>query len=294
MEQFPSTVYKYFNWDDTESRKILTELEMYFCNAKRWKNYGEYAFAFKPIDKQKAFDRIEKSVYEMRNRNLPLFEKWFNIHIHKFMIDVGNPSTLSWVEKDLWEARITDEIIKHRVYDIVNNKVDYETSIKSYYYNRTGIFSTSLTNSSKQLWDWKSNYKQKLTNNAVCIGLDLAKIKKKLDGLRNYSLGFVKYGDQLNEVEFIGEGNDFLVDQLNSITFTLKNDAAPNVTEQEELRIMKFLTDDISKRSPERFMKIDPDFITEIIISNNADSKAKREIEELAAKIGCSNLVYKS
>lgn len=293
MEQIPSTVYKYFNWNDIESRKILTELEMYFCNAKRWKNYGEYGFAFKPIDKQKAFERIEKGAYKMRNSNLPLFEKWFNIHIHKFKIDIGDPTTLSWIEKDLWEVRITDEIIKNRVYDIVNNKADYETSIKSYYYNRTGIFSTSLTNNSKQLWDWKSHYNQKLTNNVVCIGLDLTKVKNKLDDVRNYSLGLVRYGEQLNEVEFIGEGNDFLVDQLNSITFTLKNDVVAKVREQEELRIMKFLTYDISKRSPERFMKIDPDCITEIIISNIADIKAKKEIEELAAKIGCSNIAYK-
>lgn len=292
MEQLPSTVFKYFNWDDTESRKVLTEQEMYFCNAKRWKNYGEYAFSLKPIDKQRAFERIEKVANKMRNENLPLFGKWFNIHIHKYKIEVGNPNILSWVEKDLWEARITDEIIKHRVNDIVNNQADYEKSIKNYYYNRTGIFSTSLTNNSKQLWDWKSNYNQKLTNNTVCIGLDLSKIKKKLDGLGNYSLGLVQYDEQLNEVEFIGEGNEFLVDQLNSITFTLKNDAAPNVTEQEELRIMKFLTEDISKHSPGRFMKIDPDFITEILISKKVDSKAKKEIEELAKEIGCSNLAY--
>jgi hypothetical protein len=150
-----------------------------------------------------------------------------------------------------------------------------------------------LTNNSKQLWDWKSYHNQKLTNNAVCIGLDLAKIKRRLDGIGNYSLGMVHYDEQINEVEFIGEGNDFLVDQLNSITFTLKNDAAPNVTEQEELRIMKFLTDDISKRSRGRLVKIDPDFITEILISNNADPKAKKEIEELAIAIGCNRLAYK-
>lgn len=292
MEQLPSTVFKYFNWDDTESRKVLTEREMYFCNAKRWKNYGEYAFSFKPIDKQRAFERIEKIAYKMRNENLLLFEKWFNIHIHKYKIEVGNPDKLSWIEKDLWEARITDEIIKHRVYDIVNNQTNYETSIKNYYYNRTGIFSTSLTKNSKQLWDWKSSYNQKLTNNTVCIGLDLSKIKKKLDGLGNYSLGLVKYGEQFNEVEFIGEGNEFLVDQLNSITFTLKNDAVSNVTEQKELRMMKFLTEDISKRSPGRFMKIDPDFITEILISNKADSRTQKEIEEIAKEIGCGNLVY--
>jgi len=288
MGQISSTVFKYFNWNDTESRKILTQRELYFCNARRWGNYGEYAFKFKPIDKQKAFERIEKTAYKMRNENLPLFEKWFNIHIYKYKIDVGDHANLSSIEKDLWEARIVDEIIRHRVYDIVGNQEDYETSTKQYYYNRTGIFSTSLTKNSKQLWDWKSNYNQQPNGNAVCIGLNLAKIKQKLDGIGNYSLGIVQYGEHLNEVEYIGSGNDFLVDQLNSITFTLKNDAAFNVREQEELRIMKFLTEDISKRSPGRFMKIDDDFITEILVSNNATSEAKTEIEAMAKSIGCS------
>ncbi len=292
MGQLPPFVFKYINWDDVESRKILTDREMYFCNAKRWKNYGEYAFTFKPIDKQKAFERIEQVAYKMRNENLPLFEKWFNVHIYKYKINVGNPSSLSSIEKDLWEARMVDEIIKHRVNDILNNQTDYETSTKQYYYNRTGIFSTSLTKSSKQLWDWKRNYNQQLNNNAVCIGLDLSKIKERLDSIGNYSLGIVQYEEHLNQVEYIGSGNDFLVDQLNSITFTLKNDAAFNVTEQEELRIMKFLTEDISKRSPGRFMKIDNDFITEILVCDNATTNTKTEIEKLANDIGCNKLSY--
>lgn len=292
MGQLPSKVFRYFNWNDIESRKILTEREIYFCNAKRWKNYGEYAFTFKPIDKQKAFKRIDQIIHEMRNQNSSLFEKWFNIHIYKYKIEVGNPNSLRPSDKDLWETRIVDEIIRHRVIDIENNRTDYETSTKQYYYNRTGIFSTSLTKNSNQLWDWKSNYNRKRTDNAVCIGLDLTKIKKKLDETGNYSLGIVQYGEQLNEVEFIGSGNDFLVEQLNSITFTLKNDAALNVTEQEELRIMKFLTEDISKRSPGRFLKIENDFITEILISDKADQSTKREIGDLAKTIGCSNLSY--
>ena len=292
MEQTPSIVFKYFNWDDIESRRILTDRELYFCNAKRWKNYGEYAFKFKPINKQKAYEKIESVAYKMRNENFKLFEKWFNIHVYKYKIDVGNYSSLSSVEKDLWETHIVDEIIRHRVKDIVSNQIDYETSTKNYYYNRTGIFSTSLTKNSKQLWDWKSGYRQQSNGNAVCIGLDLAKIKQKLDSIGNFSLGVIKYGESLNEVEYIGSGNDFLINQLNSITFTLKKDSAVNIAEQEELRIMKFLAEDISKQSPDRFLKLEDDFITEILVHTDVTSEAKNEIETIAKSIGCSNLTF--
>lgn len=292
MEQLPATVFKYFNWNDVESRKVLTERELYFCNAKRWRNYGEYAFKFKPIDKKKAFERIEKIAYKMRNENLPLFEKWFNIHIYKYKIDVGDFAKLSSIEKDLWEVRIIDEIIWHRVHDLLDNKEKYEASAKDYYYSRTGIFSTSLTESSKQLWDWKSNYNQQPNGNSVCVGLNLSLIKRKMEEVGNYSLGIVRYGETLNEVEFIGSGNDFLIDQLNSITFTLKDNSAFNITEQQELRIMKFLAEDISKRSPGRFIKIANNVITEILVSKKASFEARAEIEVVAQNIGCGNLRF--
>lgn len=290
MERLPSTVYKYFNWSDTESKKILTEKQIYFCNAKRWQNYGEYNFNFKTIDRQQAFEIIEVAVYNMRNREFHLFEKWFHIHAYKYKIDLSSYDRLSEIERDHWEVRIIDEIIWHRVADIVNNRQKYETSIKNYYFNRTGIFSTSLVKDSEQLWAWKNNYKQEINGNAVCIGLNLPSIKQRLDEIGNYSLGVIKYEENTNEVEFIGTGNDFLVNQLNSITFTLQKDAALNITEQQEVRIMKFLTRDMSKRSPERFMAIDDDFIMEIIVSSSASDVTKKEIEEIAKNIGCTNL----
>jgi hypothetical protein len=47
MKQSPQTVFKYFNWSDINSKKILTEREIYFCRADKWKNFGEYSFSFK-------------------------------------------------------------------------------------------------------------------------------------------------------------------------------------------------------------------------------------------------------
>ncbi|PZP43323.1 MAG: hypothetical protein DI598_15920 [Pseudopedobacter saltans] len=292
MKQLPSVVYKYFNWDDLESRKILTQREMYFCNAQKWKNYGEYAFTFKPIDKQKAFERIEQIAYKMRNTNLHQFEKWFYTHIYKYKIDAGNPELLNSIELDLWEARIVDEIIKHRVDDTINNSAAYEKLTKRNYFNRTGIFSTSLTKNSKQLWHWKSIYDKQLNNKAVCIGLNLDKINQRMSEIGNYSLGIIQYGESTNQVEYIGSGNDFITNQLNSIVFTLKNDAVSNITEQEELRITKVLIEDLSKMSPERFVTIDNDFITEILVSDKAPANVKNEIEEFAKSIGCANLSY--
>jgi hypothetical protein len=292
VRELPSTVYKYFNWNDTESRKILTERELYFCNAKRWRNYGEYAFGFKVIDKQRTFDRIEKAVYKMRNEDPSLYERWFNIHVYKYKIEVGDYASLSLVEKDLWEARVVDEIIVHRVKDIVNNTANYELATRNYYYNRTGIFSTSLSKESKPLWEWKRNYRNQANGNAVCVGLNLDKIKGKLDSIGNFSMGIINYGENLNEVEFTGEGNDFLIDQLNSITFTLKNDSVADITDQQELRIMKFLTGDISKKSTDRFLKLDDDYITEIIVHTGATKEAKDEIEATAKSIGYTNLIY--
>ncbi|MBL7757313.1 MAG: hypothetical protein JNL59_07965, partial [Chitinophagaceae bacterium] len=270
MKELPPIVYKYFNWEDTESRKILTERELYFCNARKWKNFGEYSFAFKPIDKLAVYTRLEKLAYKMRNRELPLFEKWFNIHVYKYRIDTGNPHSLSPIEKDLWEVQIVDQIIQHRVDEIARNTPAYELATKNFYYKRTGIFSTSLTKDSQQLWDWKNTYQHNYNGSAVCVGLDLAKIKSKLDVIRNYSLGPVKYEESINEVDFTGSTDDFFVDRLNSITFTLKKDAVAGITEQQELRIMRFLTDKVSPNCPDRFLKLDDDCITEIIVHAGA------------------------
>lgn len=293
MQEKPKIVYKYLNWNDADSKKILTENELYFCNAQKWKNYGEYAFKYKPIDKQVLHDSIEKEVYEMRNKNFPLFEKWFNIHLYKYKIDFGEPQNFTAMERDLlWEPQMVDNIVWHRTMDIIKNPEEAEISTRKFYYKRTGIFSTSKVKNSNQLWEWKQTYQQKHNGNAVCIGLDLTKIKKKLDCIGNYSLGQISYQDSQNEIDFIGFGNAFLIDRLNSITFTLAKNSVDNILEQQELRIMKFLTGDISKKSPERFLYLEPDFLTEIIVHSNATNEAKEEIESISKKNGCNNLTY--
>ncbi|TAD87153.1 MAG: hypothetical protein EAY75_06425 [Bacteroidetes bacterium] len=197
------------------------------------------------------------------------------------------------MERDLlWEPQMVDSIVWHRTMDIINNPKDSEISTRKFYFKRTGIFSTSVVKDSNQLWEWKQTYQQKHNGNAVCIGLDLTKIKNKLDTIGNYSLGQISYQDSQNEIDFIGFGNTFLIDRLNNITFTLSKNSVDNILEQQELRIMKFLTTDTSKKSAERFFYLEPDFITEIIIHSNATDEAKKEIEAIGKKIGCNNLTY--
>ncbi len=292
MEQLPSKVFKYFNWDDVEAKKILTEREMYFCNAKKWKNYGEYDFQFNAVDKYETYNATEAAVYKMRKEDFKLYERWFNIHIIKFQIDVGVPDKLSVIERDLWEVQMVDKIIQHRVLDMINNKNVYEASTKNFYYRHTGIFSTSLTSQSKQLWEWKKNYKNSNNGNAVCVGLDLLKIKDKLDTIGNYSIGMIKYQDGQNEVDFTGTGNAFLVARLNSISFTLRKDVVKDILDQEELRIMKFLTGDLAKKSAGRFMSLNNDFITEIFIHSAATDKTKEEVEGVAKYIDCKSISF--
>ena len=290
-KQLLDTIFKYFNWNDLDTRKLLTEKELYFCNADKWKNFGEYSFSFKPIQKQLLYERMERVIYQMRNETGKLYERWFNIHIRKYRIYTGNYNSLTPVEKELWEQQMVDQIMDHRIGEITSNLSDYEKSTKNFYFKRTGIFSTSLSSSSKQLWGWKSVYGGISNEDAVCVGLDLNKLKSSLDKIGNYSMGVVRYGEDINEVDFVGTTDTFFVDRLNSITFTLEKNAVADIEEQQELRILKFLRDNKSKRSPERFLKFDSDVITEILVKSSATSAAKEEIEKIA-KLHGHKLTY--
>lgn len=290
MNNLPSTLYKYFNWNDLDSRKILTEQELYFCNASRWKNYGEFDFKFKPINQDALRNEIRNQVQEMERVDHKRYERWFNIHLHIYQIDFSKYTTLPSYEKDLYEVQVREDMIEKRVQDILTNPLVYEKATKQFYFQRTGIFSTSFTKESLQLWSWKQNYKGENNGNAVCIGLDLKKLRSKLDTIGNYTLGQVEYQKQKNEIDFMGMGNAFLINRLNSITYTLPKKFVNEIEKQKEIRILKFLTNDTSKKSPERFIKLEHDYITEIVIHANASDIAKQEIREVADAIGCTNL----
>ncbi|HMJ46805.1 MAG TPA: hypothetical protein VK498_05715 [Ferruginibacter sp.] len=285
-------LYKYFNWSDLGSRKILTEQEIYFCNAKKWKNYGEFDFTFKDINPESLRKEIKYNVERMQWENPKQHEKWFNVHLHKYKIDFSKYSTLQPVEKDLYEAEVQEKIIDRRVGDIINNPEIYERNTRTFYFTRTGIFSTSLSKESSQLWGWKQNYNGTKNGNAICIGLDFDKLKTILDTVGNYTLGSVNYQGKQNEVDFIGTGNTFLINRLNSITYTLPEDAVENIEEQQEVRILKFLTNDTSDKSTERFLKLKYDCIKEIIIHSNTSNDTQDEIRQIAKVIGCANLEY--
>jgi hypothetical protein len=259
---------------------------MYFCNARRWKNIGEYDFSFIKPDPEKLRQETENIIYKVRNSNFQDYKEWLEHHVHKFGIDIGEPEKLTWIELDLWEARMVDEITRHRVREMLDNTSDYAVSTRDFFFKNTGIYSTSLVKDSPQLWGWKQNYKGAERGNAVCIGLDLGKVKAKLDSVGNYSLGMVNYKSETNEVDFLASGSQLLIDRLNRITFSLNESSVQDLTEQEEFRMLRFLTGDASAESPDRFLKLDPDCITEIIVHVNASNETKHAVEAIAKAMG--------
>ncbi len=289
----PDIVYKYFNWQDPLAKRILTEREMYFCNANRWKNFGEYDFDFKKPNLKALHEEIEKTAYRVRNKDFQEYRRWVEHHINLYKIDIGDPSALSPIELELWEVRVVNEITKHRAAEMLDNTSEYAKSTRKFFFEHTGIYSTSLINNSAQLWGWKQTFKHVNNGAAICIGLNMNRIKTQLDQVGNYSIGMVNYKAERNEVELAGSGSQFLIDRLNHITLTLKGDAVKDLSDQEELRILKFLTGDVSDKSPDRFMTLEPDAITEVIVHTNTSDNEKEEITAIARRLDCAVTIAK-
>jgi hypothetical protein len=288
MIEFPPVIYKYVNWDDHLARRILTDREMYFTGAERWKKYGEFDFDFIEPDPELLRQEMVRLAYQLRNSgDKEKYHRWFEGWVKQYNIEMGDISNYTWIELDLWEVRIIDLIIHHRVAEMLDNTSAYALSTKQFFFDHTGIYATSLVNDSPQLWAWKQYYKKAIPGNAVCVGLDLEKIKGALDAVGNYSLGFVDYKDVKNEVDFLASGDKMLVDRLNRITFTLKDDAVKDLPEQEELRILKFFAGDTLPEEPDRSLQLGNDFITEIIVHENANATTKEETRALANQLGC-------
>ena len=283
-------IYRYFNWSDTDARKILSEREMYFCNAKKWKNFGEFDFNFALLNYKELKSEIEINVIRMRKDDHLQYERWFNLHLRMYKIDFSKYLVLGESERDLLQAQVEDELISRRATEIINNRTLYERAMRQFYFKRTGIFSTSSVLNSKQLWEWKGRFNGHSNNNAVCIGLDSEILKARLDVAGNYSFGEVKYNGLRNQVSFVGSSADFLTNRLNSIAYTLPINTVPNIEQQSEVRILKFLPGNTSDKSTDRFLKLPDEAITRIIIDQNASSATKENILDIAEKIGCVNV----
>jgi hypothetical protein len=174
----------------------------------------------------------------------------------------------------------------------------YAREMRKWYFKHTGIFSTSTSKHSPQLWEWKS--KLKVTHkgvtktiqdfNTVCVGLDLDKIKFKLDQIGNYSISKVKYVDNQNQIEWMGQGDDFFIKRFNSISNTLPSNKVSDILEQEEIRITKFFTNTLSAKHPDRYILIDKNCIVEVLIHQKAEKDVKEEVRKHCMSIGCTNV----
>ena len=292
------TVYKYFNWGD-EARKILTHEELYFVRADTWKKSGEFDFDFLPLDREATRVYMEKEIWKVRNSNPSFYWKWINTNLHQYFFeDYQRIQNYSALEKELYEVTLVEKIINKKLEHMEGNPSVYENEMRKWYFKHTGIFSTSISNSSPQLWEWKSRIKissggihQSVLNfNAVCVGFDLDKVKIKLNSIGNYTIAKVKYQGGRNQIEWAGHGDDFFIQRFNSIANTLPDNQVKDVLQQQEIRITKFFGNKLSDKHPDRYVQLGKDCITEVIVNTKAEQTVKDEVLKYSNKIGCSNV----
>jgi len=293
-----SIIYKYFNWGD-EARKILTHQELYFVNADTWKKSGEFDFGFLPLDKSATKVYMENEILKVHNTDPKFYWRWLNVNLHKYFFeDYKLIKSLSTVDKILYEDQLVDKIIAMKLDCMENHPEIYEKEMRKWYFKHTGIFSTSTSNNSPQLWAWKSKLKvpsgsthQSIINyNAICVGLDLDKVKAILDTVGNYSIAMVKYKEGRNQIAWVGWGDNFFIQRFNSITNTLRGDQVKDILQQQEVRITRFFTDNLSHRDPARYLQLSKDCISEIIIHGKAKQSVKENVNKYAMAIGCKKL----
>ncbi len=124
-------VYKYFNWSD-EARKILTDQELYFVNARKWKKYGEFDFAFPPLDRVATKKYMEKEIAITRYREPDFYWKGLNLNIVKnFPAAYDKLPHLLTIEKELYETQLVDAIIELRLDHMEANPGFYQDQMRS-------------------------------------------------------------------------------------------------------------------------------------------------------------------
>lgn len=291
MNKLPKVVYKYFNWNDKKSNKILTSREIYFCNASKWASFGEYEFQFNQVNPEELRSEVSKNIWNLHNSDFKHFEIWFNLHLRIYKINFDRYHKLNTLDRDQYLTDTIERLIDSRTKDILANKPVYERAMRKFYFKHTGIFSTSLVNNSKSLWEWKKCFEEQ-NNDVVCIGLDTEIILEKLNSVGNFTFGVVNYQGLKNKVDLLGAGDDFIISRLNSISHTLPKNIGKDITDQHELRIMKFISSNTTEKSIERFLQLDDSCVTEIIIHRKANSIVKREVKKIAESINCSNISY--
>jgi hypothetical protein len=271
-------LYRYINWNDTGSKRLLTKNELYFYSAKKWEKDGEYQFDLVDFTERTVFEIVLDIAVDMHNTNFADYELWMNVYAQKYGIDLNK---LSAVEIDLVDQYFAGQIAKERTSD----PQKFITVQKQLYFDRTGIMSLSKNRHSYSLWNSKRN-----TNgdNIICLGIDLDVLKKCLEKVTNCIMDKVVYSDELGKYQLIFDKSGYKsLLQLLDISFTIKT----KFKDEEEIRIQRLFLDN-SVDSTEKIIILPNEIFKEVIILKDADEITQTEVLGFAKQKGIPKIQY--
>ncbi len=271
-------LYRYINWNDKGSKRLLTENELHFYSAKKWEKDGEYQFELVDFTERAVFEIVLDIAVDMHNTNFSDYELWMNVYAQKYGIDLNK---LSAVEIDLVDQYFAGQIAKERTSD-PQKFIEVQ---KQLYFDRTGIMSLSKNKQSYNLWTYKRNTHG---DNIICLGIDLEILKKCLKKVPNCIMDKVVYSDELEKYQLIFDKSGYKsLLQLLNISFTIKT----KFKYEEEIRIQRLFLDS-SVDSAERIIVMPNETFKEVIILKDADDITQAEVFGFAKQKGISKIQF--
>lgn len=271
-------LYRYINWNDKGSKRLLSENELHFYSAEKWEKDGEYQFELIDFTEKAVFDIVLDIAIDMHNTSFSEYELWMNVHAQKYGIDLNK---LTAVEIDLADQYLAGQIAKERT----SNPNKFIEVQKQLYFDRTGIMSLSKSKYSYDLWSSKRNTSG---DNIICVGIDIEILKKCLEKVPNSFMDAVVYSDELKKYQLIFDKTGYKsLLQLLSISFTLKK----QFSHEEEVRIQRlFIDNDVD--SVERKIVLPNEIFKEVIIFKDADETTQSEVFCFAKQKGISKIQF--
>ncbi|MBZ4187635.1 hypothetical protein [Niabella beijingensis] len=271
-------LYRYINWNDRGSKRLLSENELFFYGADQWEKDGEYAFDLDGFSEMELFDIILKITDHLNNYHFDEYERWMNYNANKYGVDL---SKLSIFQQDMMQQKFARKMAEEKV----SNPAKFMELLKGVFFARTGIMSLSESKYSFNLWN---SFRNEGSNNIICLGIDSDLLEGILANEGNCKKGKIKYSEETKkfELEFDPSGITNL-NQLLTISFALK----PRFQYEEEVRIQRLFIDN-SRDSEERKIKLPDGIFKELIILKDADDATQSEVFALASQKNIENLQY--
>lgn len=271
-------LYRYINWNDKGSKRLLSENELHFYSAKKWEQDGEYQFELVDFTEKAVFDIVLDIAVDMHNTNFSEYELWMNVQSQKYGIDLNK---LTPVEIDLTDQYFAGQIAKERT----SNPTHFIEGQKQLYFDRTGIISLSKSKYSYNLW---SSKRDNGGDNIICVGIDIQLLKSCLEKVPNCIMDKIVYSDELKKYQLIFDKTGYKsLLQLLNISFTLET----KFKYEEEIRIQRLLLDN-SLDSSERKIGLPNEIFKEVIIFKDADETTQSEVFSLAKHKGISKIQF--